>query len=57
MTDSDTQTETWKPIPGYPFYEASDITGRSARSPVRPTAAPTAASSWPPACRTAATCW
>ena len=28
MTDSDTQTETWKPIPGYPFYEASEITGR-----------------------------
>ena len=24
MTDSDTQTETWKPIPGYPHYEVSD---------------------------------
>ena len=24
MTDSDTQTETWKPIPGYPNYEVSD---------------------------------
>ena len=24
MTDSDTRTETWKPIPGYPHYEVSD---------------------------------
>src|SRR6185312_14244048 len=24
MTGSDTSTETWKPIPGYPFYEVSD---------------------------------
>jgi hypothetical protein len=24
MTDSDTQAETWQPIPGYPFYEVSD---------------------------------
>ena len=24
MTDSDTQVETWKPIPGYPDYQASD---------------------------------
>ena len=44
MTDSDTQTETWKPVDGCPFYEMSDyghlrsiareVNGRAYRSVV-----------------------